>query len=599
MFRFVPRMRSSRVMPTLVAAVIAFSLGNGTLAQAGSDVAGGLVELARRVDALTTALSNEIARAISAESTLTTNLNNEIGRAQAAETTLSANLSAEIAARKQGDADTLASAKQYTDAQLASEAAARQAADAALNASLNNEISRAQAAESTLTINLNSESAARKQGAADTLNAAKLFVDQHALAGDVTGVLGATQVSRLQGVPLDATAATDGQVLGFDGTKGKWAATSPLPGPQGTKGDTGASGPAGLRGASGPTGATGATGPTGPAGNLAGIDDLAGKPCHTSLAVPGTLVVSYDISGSVTLRCATPSATLTITKSGAGTGRVTANGIDCGTTCSHAYPPGTSVTLSATPDATMTLGAWTSGCSGTATTCTFTIVANTTVDARFDQLPTAKLTVAILSTGGGTGTVTSSDGTINCTALCQHTYAVGTTVTLTAVPFGLTEFGVWGFGCAGAVLTCSLTLTADTSVAARFDGRNLQIGVVGGGRLFFPTFGCPPGSSCPTADSSGGSVTHAASPGVASFTCTDPVVGPHPAPATPGGFAGGGDTLTVCLYAIDVGQTITLTAVPAFGQTFVGWAGPCSGTGDCTITLGGPQVVGARFELVQ
>ena len=59
-------------------------------------------------------------------------LEKKVAALQTVNTTLQANLDAEIAARKQGDADTLAAAKAYTDQQVANEAAARKAADAAI-----------------------------------------------------------------------------------------------------------------------------------------------------------------------------------------------------------------------------------------------------------------------------------------------------------------------------------------------------------------------------------------------------------------------------------------------------------------------------------
>jgi hypothetical protein len=41
-----------------------------------------------------------------------------------------------------------------------------------------------------------------------------------------------------------------------------------------------------------------------------------------------------------------------------------------------------------------------------------------------------------------------------------------------------------------------------------------------------------------------------------------------------------------------------LTADPASGSTFVGWSGPCSGTGSCTVTMSTDQTVSARFDLL-
>lgn len=95
-----------------------------------------------------------------------------------------------------------------------------------------------------------------------------------------------------------------------------------LQGPKGDIGATGATGPQGLQGLKGDIGATGSQGPVGPAGPtgprgpsgtglLESMDALHGRPCNSTSASPGTITVSYDATGLVTLRCA--AALLTIT----------------------------------------------------------------------------------------------------------------------------------------------------------------------------------------------------------------------------------------------------------------------------------------------
>src|SRR4029453_17241822 len=68
----------------------------------------------------------------------------------------------------------------------------------------------------------------------------------------------------------------------------------------------------------------------------------------------GTCIVTLNAATSVTATFALQqSFTLTLSKSGAGSGTVTSNpvGISCGTTCSAAFASGTAVTLTATPAA--------------------------------------------------------------------------------------------------------------------------------------------------------------------------------------------------------------------------------------------------------
>ncbi|MEO8134942.1 MAG: hypothetical protein ABI831_13290 [Betaproteobacteria bacterium] len=46
-------------------------------------------------------------------------------------------------------------------------------------------------------------------------------------------------------------------------------------------------------------------------------------------------------------------------------------------------------------------------------------------------------------------------------------------------------------------------------------------------------------------------------------------------------------------YAIGAG--VTLTAIPAGGSTLTGWLGPCTGTGNCVVSISGATVVKAAF----
>ena len=66
-----------------------------------------------------------------------------------------------------------------------------------------------------------------------------------------------------------------------------------------------------------------------------------------------------------------PSYTLTVSKAGTGSGKVTSSpaGIDCGSTCSASYTSGTSVALTAAPDSGSVFAGWSGACSGTGT-CT-------------------------------------------------------------------------------------------------------------------------------------------------------------------------------------------------------------------------------------
>jgi hypothetical protein len=44
------------------------------------------------------------------------------------------------------------------------------------------------------------------------------------------------------------------------------------------------------------------------------------------------------------------------------------------------------------------------------------------------------------------------------------------------------------------------------------------------------------------------------------------------------------------------GKSVTLSAFPMVGSTFLGWGGACVGSGTCTVSLSGPKAVTATFE---
>jgi len=168
-----------------------------------------------------------------------------------------------------------------------------------------------------------------------------------------------------------------------------------------------------------------------------------------------------------------PQPSLTVSETGAGT--ITSSippGLNCGSTCQATYNPGTQVTLQATPSSGSYFAGWSGSwcgtapagtcCSGTAATCTFTLSFNTTVSANFQPQPI--LTVSET----GAGTITSSPPGLNCGSTCQAAYNPGTQVTLWANPSGSYLAGWSGGGCSGTSPSCTITITANTTVSATF-----------------------------------------------------------------------------------------------------------------------------------
>src|SRR5207247_1857260 len=81
-------------------------------------------------------------------------------------------------------------------------------------------------------------------------------------------------------------------------------------------------------------------------------------------------------------------------------------------------------------------------------------------------------TLAVVREGTGSGTVGSPPAGIDCGATCEASYDGSTEVILRAQPTADSTFEGWtGGGCSGTG-TCTVTLSANTTVFARF-GRRL------------------------------------------------------------------------------------------------------------------------------
>jgi hypothetical protein len=74
-----------------------------------------------------------------------------------------------------------------------------------------------------------------------------------------------------------------------------------------------------------------------------------------------------------------------------------------------------------------------------------------------------------MSTAGtGTGTVSSAPAGISCGSICSADYDSGTVITLSAAPAAGSLFAGWdGGGCTGTG-SCTVTLTAATTITATF-----------------------------------------------------------------------------------------------------------------------------------
>jgi hypothetical protein len=225
--------------------------------------------------------------------------------------------------------------------------------------------------------------------------------------------------------------------------------------------------------------------------------------------------------------------------------------------CSGSYPESTKITVVALAEEGSKFAGFKNGTGSaagcTAKTCVFTITANSSVNVQFD-LNTFTLAVD----------VTAGEGEVECTAVfegvvevgsCEPEYRENTKITLEPAPEEGSEFGGFGggtgsaAGCAGTA-PCSFTIKANSTVNASF---NL----------------------------------------IPEYTLTIDASGPGTVTGSPGSIA----CPPTCSEKLLKGSKVTLTAHPAKGSLFAGWAGGgCKGTAPCAVTFDADKTVAAEFE---
>ncbi len=163
------------------------------------------------------------------------------------------------------------------------------------------------------------------------------------------------------------------------------------------------------------------------------------------------------------------------------------------------------------------------------------------------------LALTVTEGGTGTGTVTSAPAGISCPTACTANFASGTVVTLTAAPTNGSTFEGWGAGPCEGTGTCTVTITAATTVVANFTAgtvTNFILTVTEAGTGSGNVTSAPLGINCPDGCS--------------------------------GSFASG--------------TQVTLTETPSEGSVFAGWSGACSGTETCVVTVTAATSVTATFN---
>jgi len=192
--------------------------------------------------------------------------------------------------------------------------------------------------------------------------------------------------------------------------------------------------------------------------------------------------------------------------------------------------------------------------------------------------PTVSL--AVVKTGTGSGTVSSAPAGITCGSICSSNYTSGSSLTLNASAAAGSTFTGWtGGGCSGTG-SCSVTLSAATTVTANFDQTTTST----------PT---PPPPT--TSGTTTGTTQAPPPPPPVTLTVSKVGTGSGTVTSTPAGIACG----TTCTKNYANGLSLTLNAAPSAGSTFTGWAGGgCSGTGTCSVSLTSSTTVTANAPAI-
>ncbi|GEM_PF-5319173 len=199
---------------------------------------------------------------------------------------------------------------------------------------------------------------------------------------------------------------------------------------------------------------------------LQALPDLNSQFTGWTGACTGTSTAATLTMSAAGLNCtanfnALVSNSLIVNKFGTGTGTISSSDgkIKCGTTCSGNYGSGTMVILIAQPDVNSQFTGWSGACTGTSTAATLTMnTAGLSCTANFNSLISNSLTVDKLGTG--TGTISSSDGKIDCGTTCSGNYSSGTMVTLQALPGFNSQFTGWSGACTGTSTAATLAINA-------------------------------------------------------------------------------------------------------------------------------------------
>ena len=162
--------------------------------------------------------------------------------------------------------------------------------------------------------------------------------------------------------------------------------------------------------------------------------------------------------------------------------------------------------------------------------------------------PTRNYQLSVTPPASGTGNVTSTPPGIDCPTSCSATFPQSTQVMLSAAPANNYFFEGWSGACSGTA-PCTVSMTGTEKVSATFAlGEVLTVSIAGNGAGTVTS--SPAGISCPT----------------------------------------------TCRFTFPPNTPVTLSETPGNNDAFTSWAGACSGSANCSVTLDGSMSITANFS---
>jgi len=156
--------------------------------------------------------------------------------------------------------------------------------------------------------------------------------------------------------------------------------------------------------------------------------------------------------------------------------------------------------------------------------------------------------LSVTPPASGTGSVTSTPPGIDCPTTCSAAFPQSTQMKLSAAPANNYFFDGWTGACSGTAL-CTVSMTGTEKVSATFDpGEVLTVSITGTGAGTVTS--TPSGISCPT----------------------------------------------ICSFTFPPNTPVTLSETPGSNDAFSSWAGACTGSANCSVTLDASMSITANFS---